>query len=139
MQVDKITWSKIDKFFESPSTQGAFKYFNTNIQKVLTDNVQDIVDKFNDYLIDEFRLQYADSIHSGVRAVVTDLLKGKPETLAEFNLSPDTWGLRSDPQGIRQKIVDDNIDAIKNTYIMELETRILKMEEKLEIYRERYR
>ena len=81
---------------------------------------------------DEFRLLFADLVQAEVKKVVTDILIGKTAALEEYNLAPADWGLRGDHNGIRRKIVEDNADIIRDTYIQGLEEQLERTKEMLE-------
>lgn len=132
MQLDKMTWSKIDKFFDEDSTQESLTYAAVRLKKQMEDYTEEVSSRFGDYLKDEFRLLFADLVQAEVKKVVTDILIGKTAALEEYNLAPADWGLRCDPNGIRRKIVEDNADIIRNTYIQGLEEQLERTKEMLE-------
>ena len=132
MQLDKMTWSKIDKFFDEESTQQSLDYATVRLRKQLDEYTNAVSEKFGDYLKDEFRLLFADLVQTEVKKVVTDILLGNTVALEEYNLAPADWGLRGDHYGIRRKIVEDNADIIRNTYIQGLEEQLERTKEMLE-------
>ena len=132
MQLDKMTRSKIDKFFDEDSTQESLSYAAVRLKKQMDDYTNEVSEKFGHYLKDEFRLLFADLVQTEVKKVVTDILLGNTATLEEYNLAPADWGLSCDHYGIRRKIVEDNADIIRNTYIQGLEEQLERTKEMLE-------
>src|SRR5574343_269110 len=131
MEIDKITWDKIDKFFDSESTQSSMKYVSQQIKKTIDDSTQETIDRLSEFLCDEFRLQYKELVRVGIVCAVKQMLSGDLKVLEEYNLAPADWGLRCDSSGIRRKIVEDNADIIRNTYIKSLEEELKRAREML--------
>lgn len=135
MEIDEITWNKIDKFFNAESTQSSMKYVSQQIKKTIDDSTQETIERLSEFLCDEFRLQYKELVRIGVVCAVKQILFGDLKTLEEYNLAPADWGLRCDPSGIRRKIVEDNADIIRNTYIQSLEEELKMTKEMLAMER----
>lgn len=133
--LDRMTWDKIDKYFDDERTLSSLKYAGERLKKEIDDYAQERCDRFADYLQDEFRLLFADLVQSEVKKVVQYLLQGDVKALEEYNLAPADWGLRCDTLGIRRKIVEDNADIIRSTYLQSLEEELKRTKEMLEISR----
>lgn len=133
--LDRMTWDRIDKYFDDENTQSSMKYAAERLKKEIDDYAQERCDRFADYLQDEFKLLFADLVRREVKKVIYCLLQGDVEALEEYNLAPADWGLRCDAFGIRRKIVEDNADIIRNTYIKSLEEELKHAKEMLEISR----
>ena len=134
--LDRMTWDKIDKYFDDENTLSSLKYAGERLKKEIDDYAQERCDRFADYLQDEFKILFADLVHTEVKNVIEALLKGDAQMLEMYNLAPANWGLRCDALGIRRKIVEDNADIIRNTYIQSLEKELEHTKEMLEISRE---
>lgn len=138
MELHELTRSKIEKFFHSESANKVMEFAGKEYEKSLDKIHDEFMDRFRDWLCDEYSFFYEDCIRDGVQRTVSALLRGDKNILERFNLAPADWGLRCDPYGIRRKIVEDNQDIIGSTYIMSLEEQIARLEDQVQMYRNRY-
>jgi len=119
-----FNWDKVDKFFDKEKTQEALIYANQRITKAIDEVHHDLSNSLAEYFADEFVLSIEDEITSKVKKVVESLLLGDEKTLEEFNLAPAEWGVKCDYKGLRRKIVEENVDIIKDTHILSLEEEL---------------
>ena len=134
--LDKMTWSKIDKFFDHENTEIGLDYFSVRLKKEMDEVLQERCNQFAGYMKDEFRLLYADLVRTEVKRVVQALLSGDVTALEEFNLAPADWGLKCDPLGIRRKVVEDNKDVIYSTEMQSLREELLRAQDRIKMYQE---
>lgn len=135
IHLHELSRSKIDSFFDTDGAQEVLKYASQKMNDALTQIQDEAAEKFADYLRDEFRLMFDDIIRAEVIRVVQSMLLGDKEALEEFNLAPADWGLKGDWKRIRQTIVEQNADIIRNTHIQALEEELERAREMLKEYR----
>lgn len=135
MDLHKMTWSKIDKFFDSDSMQESLTYAGMRMKAAMQEYTNDCAERFADYLKDEFRLLYGDIVRDEVKRVVREVLLGNQSVLSEYNLAPADWGIGGDHYSIRSKLVEDHADIIKDTHMQALEDQLKRTQEMLETAR----
>ena len=133
MDIDKLQRHKIEKFFHSESGEGCMKIAGELLQKAIGNINNEMCDRFTDYLVDEYSLFYADRVRDGIIQQVSALLAGDDEVLERYKLKASDWGLPCDPDGIRRKIVQENADVIKDTYIQSLQEENERLRERIKV------
>ena len=134
--IDKLNKSKIEKFFHSENGERCMKIAGEELRKSLDEIHNEFSDRFTDYLQDEYSLFFADRVRDGIIDQVQKLLAGDDGILERHNLKPSNWGLRCDHNKVRRKIVEENADIIKDTYIRGLEEELERARESLRWLRE---
>jgi len=122
--IDQLNRHKIEKFFHSENGERCMEIAGKELQKSLEEIHNEFTDRFTDYLQDEYSLFFADRVRDGIIDQVQKLLAGDDSVLERHNLKPANWGLRGDHNHVRRKIVEENADIIKDTYIMSLEEEL---------------
>jgi hypothetical protein len=138
MDIDKLQSHKIEKFFHSESGERGMKIAGELLKKAIDDINNEMCDRFTDYLVDEYSLFYADRVRDGIIQQVSALLAGDYKVLERYKLKASDWGVPCDPDGIRRKIVQENADVIKDTYIQSLEEENERLRERIKVREGRY-
>jgi hypothetical protein len=132
MELDKLTMSKIDKFFDAKSTQDSMKYAHGSMQKMMQAYAEECSDDFLFFLKEQFKIKYADIIKTEVKHVVSELLKGNEDVLIDYHLAPNDWLFeKEDESSIRTKLVEDFAHIIKDAHLHALEQEIVSLKEML--------
>lgn len=136
MILHKLTRSKIDKFFHSDGASEIMEYAGKEYEKAL-DKIHDkFMEKFRDWLTDEYSLFFEECVADGIEREVRGLIKGDKDALSRYALAPNSWGIPSDHHKCRRLIVENNQDIIRSTYIQSLEEELARARDSLRWYRE---
>lgn len=138
MDLHPLQRHKIERFFHSESGEECMKIAGKLLQKAIDNINNEMCDRFTDYLVDEYSLFYADIVRDGIIQQVSALLAGDDKVLERYKLKAADWGLPCDPDGIRKKIVQDNADVIKDTYIQSLEEENERLREIIKARKDYY-
>jgi hypothetical protein len=138
MQLHELTRSKIEKFFHSEKSQSVMEFAGKEYENSLDKIHEKFMDQFRDWLCDEYSLFYEECIKDGIEREIRSLLLGDEKVLEKYSLAPSDWGLRCDHYKIRRKIVEENKDIIKNTYIQSLEEQVARLEDLVDMYKNKY-
>lgn len=133
---------------EKEEREGIDKIFENVPQLIIAEKLREkmrefadtVVDEITDYMKDEYVLRFEEIALSQANHIVEALLKGDETTLESLGLKTriSSWGadkgkeVSYDSKNIRRRIVEHNIENIRNAEMVSLKEENARLTEQLE-------